>query len=197
MLQFSLCAPSCQDRARTPGRATQIPMPSQGWRIREERRQPTPTTTMETSRPWGIGAMSGIGGPARPPRYTRICTTTLPLLSQYGSHIDYTTYLKRHSARRSSGVSKNPQVREFWQHEYEKYTDGMRADAAAPIQLDLAGIYPAEPASCLTAVEGSVCPLTRRQGGRSAVPMAGVTVTLAAAQVVEGQPRSARPGRVW
>jgi hypothetical protein len=39
---------------------------------------------------------------------------------------------------------KNPQVRAFWQHEYEKYTDRMRADAIAPIQNKI-GAFLANP----------------------------------------------------
>ena len=39
---------------------------------------------------------------------------------------------------------KNPQVREFWEHEYEKYTDRMRADGIAPIQNKI-GAFLANP----------------------------------------------------
>src|SRR6266446_3303899 len=42
----------------------------------------------------------------------------------------------------------------------------------------------------------SVSPLTRRQGGRSAVQMARIAVTLAA-QLVAGKPRCARRGPAW
>jgi hypothetical protein len=39
---------------------------------------------------------------------------------------------------------KNPQVRKFWEHEYEKYTDRMRADGIAPIQNKI-GAFLANP----------------------------------------------------
>ena len=39
---------------------------------------------------------------------------------------------------------KNPQVREFWEHEYEKYTDRMRSDGIAPIQNKI-GAFLANP----------------------------------------------------
>ena len=39
---------------------------------------------------------------------------------------------------------KNPQVREFWEQEYEKYTDRMRSDGIAPIQNKI-GAFLANP----------------------------------------------------
>ena len=41
---------------------------------------------------------------------------------------------------------KNPQVREFWEREYEKYTDRMRSDGIAPIQNKI-GAFLATPRS--------------------------------------------------